>query len=188
APRRDPRARTRRGSAGGSARRRERRRPRRRGASTSPGPGSEPALLEVALAELVFLEALVEADVRDLDHGAAARAGARHLDGVRHRNHAHVVDLGLRDALLRVGLAVVELEAGRHEVVLAEPDDDALVADVLALRGQLDDVRGGAVDRLLAAQARGGVVLGPRDHLLEEVQVVVAQVGADEALAAGARG
>src|SRR5581483_4380873 len=54
---------------------------------------------------------------------------------------------------------------------------------VLALRPELDHVGRRAVDRLLPAQARPRVRLRPARHLLDEVEVVVAEVRPHEALA-----
>src|SRR3989442_10022016 len=147
-----------------------------------------PAALEVALGEEVRIELLVELHVGDLDHGVRPRGGGRDLEGVRDGDRADRLDVALRDPLLRLGRVLVELEPARHQVVAPEPDHDLLVADVLALRGLLDRPGGRAVDRLLSAQARARVGLGPGRHLLDQVEIVVAEIGAHEALVAGARG
>src|SRR5262249_43758686 len=68
-----------------------------------------------------------------------------------------------------------------------EPEDDLLVLDVRPLRHELDDMRRHSVDRLLAPQARARVLVGPRRHLLDDVEVLVAEVGTHEALGPAAR-
>src|SRR5262245_5075606 len=103
---------------------------------------------------------------------------------MRHRDRADRAHVALHDPLLRLGPVLVQLELPRDDVRLPEPEDDLLVADVLALRRELDHVTGGSVDALLAAEARARVVLGPGDHLLEDVEVMVAEVRAHEALVA----
>ena len=78
----------------------------------------------------------------------------------------------------------VKLDLARNEVVAAEPQHDALVVDVGAPRGQLDDMTGHAIERLVAAQAGPGVVLGPRRQLGQQVEVAVTEVHPDESLLA----
>src|SRR5438046_3586727 len=146
------------------------------------------ATLQIALAEELRIEPLVELDVGDLDHGVRAGGKGRHLDVVRDGDRADRLDVALNDPLLRLGLVLVELEPARYQVVAPEPDDDLLVADVLALRSLLDRVGGRAVDRRLAARGRARVGLRPGRHLLDQVEIVVAEIGAHEALVAGARG
>src|SRR5581483_12362849 len=103
-------------------------------------------------------------------------------------DRALVADLALDDGLLRRALVLPELELPRHDVLAPEPEADLLVADVLTLRSELDRVRRGAVDRLLALEARARVGLAPGHHLVDQVEVVVAEVGAHEALVPRLRG
>src|SRR5207249_1301588 len=142
---------------------------------------------EIALREEVRLEPRVELNVGGVDHRPRAGCGRLDHEMVRHRDLADRPDVALREPLLGLRPVFVELQSPRDEVVLAEPQHDPLVADVLALGGELDHVRPDAVHRLLAAQARGGVVLRPRAHLLDEVEVMVGQVRPDEALGPRAR-
>src|SRR5439155_12344742 len=81
------------------------------------------AALQVALAEQVRIELLVELDVGDLDHGVRARSGGRHLDVVRNGGRADRLDGARGGPLLRLGLVLVELEPAWHQVVAPEPDD-----------------------------------------------------------------
>ena len=117
-----------------------------------------------------------------------ARRERRGLDVVRDRDRADGADVTLLDALLRFAPVLPELQLARHEVLVPEPDDDLLVADVLAPGRELDHVGRRPVDRLVAAQARARVLLRPRGHLLDQVQVVIAEIRPHEALVAGAGG
>src|SRR5207247_11123973 len=76
----------------------------------------------------------------------------------------------------------------RYQLLLPEQEQDAAVADVLALRRELAQVARAAVHGLLATQARGGVGVGPRGHLGEQAHVAVRQIRADEALLPHGRG
>src|SRR5437762_2732844 len=62
------------------------------------------------------------------------------------------------------------------------------LADGLALGRELDRVGRRAADGLVAPELRGGIGLRPGRHLLDEVQVVIAEIRADEALVPCPRG
>src|SRR5262249_38670036 len=94
---------------------------------------------------------------------------------------------GLLHAFHGVARVAVELEASRHQIVATEPEDDLLVLDVRPLRHELDHVRRHSVDALLTPQARACVLVGPRRHLLDDVEVLVAEVRPHEALGTAAR-
>src|SRR5438046_2934302 len=140
------------------------------------------ATLQLALAEERRIEPLVELDAGDLDHGVRAGGKGRHLDVVRDGDSADRLDVALNDPLLRLGLVLVELEPARYQVVAPEPDEDLLVAGVLALRSLLDRVGGRAGGPGLAHALPAAAVEDGELHLL--VAIIPVARGVVEGLAA----
>src|SRR5262249_4132698 len=144
--------------------------PARRDAPTG-GESALPAL-EIALGEEVRIQVLIELHVADVDHRLGPGARRLHLDVLGRGNGADRSHLALVEALLGGVAVLIEFEPAGDEVLCSEPEDDAVVADVLALGRELDHVSGDAAERLVAAQLRGGVGFRPGGHLLEEIEVV----------------
>ena len=94
-----------------------------------------------------------------------------------YRSHVPLPEASQR--LLRVP---VKFELAGDEVIPAEPENDALVADVFAMRFELDHAGLCTVDPIFAAEMRARVGFGPGPHLLDQVEVVVAEIAAHEAL------
>ena len=107
---------------------------------------------------------------------------------MRRGNGPDRAHLALLEPLLGCVDLLVELEPARNEILGSEPENDATVADVLALGRELDRVGRRAADGLVAPELRGGIGLRPGRHLLDEVQVVIAEIRADEALVPCPRG
>src|SRR2546428_9236447 len=91
------------------------------GAAVSVRQPSVAAALEVALAEQVRVELLVELHVGELDHGVRPRRRRRRLEVVRDRDRTDGAHVGLLDALLRLAPVLPQLELPRDEVVVPEP-------------------------------------------------------------------
>src|SRR4029434_3497602 len=87
------------------------------------------------------------------------------------------------DALLHL-VALVDVHAPQEEVVLAEPEAVLRVRELLVLRHQLDEVARLAIDRLLAHQRGGSLVVVPLLDAHEQLEVTIAQIGAEEVLVA----
>src|SRR5439155_21668516 len=152
----------------------------RRSSSATPAP-------QRALREEIVLELLVEPHIHDLDRRAGGGHRGLDLHPVGDRNRADRADVALANPLLRRIALLEEVEPARHQVLVAEPEQDPPVADVLAVGRELDDVVRRPIEGLSRTQARPGVGLGPTDHLLEQVEIVVAEIAAHEALVACAR-
>jgi hypothetical protein len=98
-----------------------------------------------------------------------------------------VADVLESEALSLGALAVEEVDLAGGEALLVEPEQEAAVGRVLGSRLELDAPAGGAVDDLLAVELRRGVVLRPVGDLRQDLEVAIAEVGADEALVAELR-